>query len=211
MRGAATRWCESTTAYALNLGQLLASYRSDLGSPSLYALVAQLGTFANASLAKWLSIQEAQREVVSADSLSALVTTVDQPRNDYIHFTVDGYKVVGSRFALSAEELIFAKPVDSLTELVDAHSSADGKSVTVYFDAPVKRGKLVLFRVSDVVGDVPQRRLTVLGNTAKISLRRKLGGSPRVSYGYSTDPAQLWLTDLSGTPVPCFTDVPVLP
>ena len=73
------------------------------------------------------------------------------------------------------------------------------------------RGKLVLFRVSDIAGDVPQRRLTVLGNTAKISLRRKLGGSPRVSYGYSTDPAQLWLTDLSGTPVPCFKDVPVLP
>jgi len=201
----------STVAYGQDLMRLLAAYRSDLGSPGLYALIAQLGTYANASFSKWLSIQEAQREVVHLDAMSALVTTVDQARFDLIHFDTPGYKTIGARFARAAEELIFGHKIDSLANLVAARRTLDGKSVTLSFDAPVKRGKLVLFRVSDADGDLPQKKLTVSGNVATIALKRKLTLFPRVSYGYSSDPAQLWLTDLQSVPVPLFKDVPVLP
>jgi len=201
-----------TDNYRTDLLQLVAQLREDLGNPGLYFLNAQLGVYTASDLGQWIAIQEAERQVAAMDDRAALVTTVDQPLADAIHFSVDGYKTIGARFAEAARALIYAEPLDPLTELSEARIGASGNEVELVYDAGVTGGVPELYRLwDDLDFDPVVLTVTAAGNVVTIELDRDLVGSAFVSYGYAHDPVAVWVEDLQGVPVPCFGTVAVTP
>ena len=199
----------TTAQYRADLEQLLDQYRTDLAAPDLHLFCAQLGTFTAANLALWLPVQEAQRQVAANDDKAALITTVDQPLADAIHFNVAGYQAIGRRFADAAHAQLYGGTHDPLTELVSATGS--GSTITLTYDANVQGGAAALYAVNDDSGAPGITGLVVSGSTVTLQLDRALDTNATVSYGYSTAYTAGWLTDGAGVPVPCFADVPVGP
>lgn len=197
--------------YKLDLETLVSGARSDLGAPDLVFLCGQLGTYVSANLALWLPVQEAQRLAVAGDARAGLVTAVDLPRSDGIHFNVAGYGTLGRRFATAARRLVFGHAVDATDDLLSAQAGAGGASVVLTFEAPVTGGAPSLFQVSDGGGAVGVTSVATSGSTVTLSLSRALSTAPSVSYGWSVDPAAAWLKDAAGAAVPCFEGVAVLP
>jgi len=198
-----------TAAYRVDLERLLAQWREDLASPQLPVIVAQLGVFLASDLAQWTAIQEAERQVAASDDRVALVTTVDQPLADPIHFSVAGYQEIGRRFADAARELVFGEALHPLTTLVAARAA--GASVAIEHDGPVTGGDPSLFVVQDGLGSLAVTGLAVAGSTVTLTLDRAPAPDAKVTYGTSHDPAAAWVEDPAGVPVPCFADVPIAP
>ena len=199
----------TTAQYKTDLEQLIDSVRTDLGAPNLPAIVAQLGTFASANLDLWLPVQEAQRKVALEDAHVALVTTVDAPRSDAIHFNVPGYKLIGRRFAESARVLRHGHVIDPLVELVSATPGATVDTIDLTYDAPVTGGDASLFSVSDDSGAATVTAIQANGSVITLTLDRALDSSATVDYGRAVTPAAAWVVDSNGTPVPCFHAVAV--
>jgi len=202
----------STDNYRTDLERLMEQYREDLGHPGLTFLIAQLGVYTASDLAQWIAIQEAERQVARADPLAALVTTVDQPLADAIHFNVAGYKAIGVRFAEAARGQVHSEPIDHLAEMVEAHLGASTDLVELVYDAPVTGGAPELYRVwDDLDMDPVVQAVTAAGNLVTLEMDRGLAGNVFVSYGYAQDPAAAWVEDGRGVPVPCFSSLPVEP
>ncbi len=199
----------TTSQYRADLEQLLDQYRTDLDAPDLHLLCAQLGTFTGANLALWLPVQEAQRQVAANDDKAALITTVDQPLADAIHFNVAGYQEIGRRFSDAARSLLHGDTIDPLTELVSVTGS--GSMIALKYDASVQGGAAVLYAVVDDTGTPAITSLSVSGDTVTLQLDRVLDTNASVSYGNSTAYTAAWVTDGAGVPVPCFAGVPVGP
>jgi sialate O-acetylesterase len=202
------------TLYKADLQQLIAKYRADLASASLPFLIAQLGTYSSSVLADRVAIQEAQRQVVDADPATALVTTVDQPQSDGVHFTTPGYKTIGSRFAAAARKLIYGHSVTPLLRLVQARKKAGSNTaIELVYDGSVTGGAAGLYVVTD--GGNPStlsaNSVSISGSIVTLNLSRSLSGVAFVSYGYSNSPGAVWVKDAQGTPVACFQNVAVTP
>lgn len=201
----------TTAEYRADLERLVAAYREDLSNPALYFLCAQLGTFSAASLPEWLAVQEAQRATTLADSRAALITTVDAPRSDAIHFNVDGYKTIGARFAEAALEGVYGQPVDAVVELTLARVGAIASRIDLVYDAAIGGGAATLYQVSDALGSPTVLAVSANSSTITLALDRDIVLPATVTYGYATDPAAPWVKDNRGTAVACFRDVPVSP
>ena len=199
----------TTVQYAADLEQFIDNVRTDLGVADLLAVVAQLGTFSAANLELWLPVQEAQRQVAHNDARVALVTTVDAPRSDGIHFNVAGYQTIGGRFAAAARVLRFGHDIDPLSELVSVAPGTSADRIDITYDAPVSGGDPTLFSVSDDVGAPGITSVDVIGAVVTLVLDRALGANATVDYGRSVDPTANWVVDGLGVPVPCFDAVAV--
>ncbi|HVJ88100.1 MAG TPA: sialate O-acetylesterase, partial [Caulifigura sp.] len=91
------RWAELFVRWAGDL-------RSDLGKPELPIVFAQLGDGSQSvDPAEWRRLQEVQAGVMLAQC--AMITTSDLPLSDDVHFTTDGYREVGRRFAEAMHRL----------------------------------------------------------------------------------------------------------
>ncbi|MEO0973078.1 MAG: sialate O-acetylesterase [Pseudomonadota bacterium] len=191
--------------YRRLLRQLMASYRADLQDPQMPVLIGQLGTFAYADIATWIAVQEAQRLVAREDEHAALVTAIDQPTWDTIHFTVAGYKAIGSRFALAARELVYGQAVDSLTELQEITLADDGATVLLHYDAPVNAGEARLYSVTDDAGRIAIGDTAATDQVITLGLSRPVEGELReVLYGRSVLFNRRWATDTAGIALPAF-------
>ncbi|MBD3868551.1 MAG: hypothetical protein IFK94_10550 [Acidobacteria bacterium] len=200
----------STEQYETDMNRLIAQYREDLGNPDLWVLQAQLGTYQfQTDLEAWLSIQEAQRRVAAADPGTAVIPTADQPRADSIHFSVEGYKNIGVRFAEAAREMVLGELLDASLSVVNARRIGNNRSLEVEFDGDVTGGEATLFRVRNDGAAMDVRSVAVSGNVVTLALGGRLDGAATVSYGYSTLPVRDWLLDARGTPVPHFREFPV--
>ncbi len=200
-----------TAAYKTDLKRLISQYREDLGDPSLPFFIAQLGTYDFSNLTDWLAIQEAQRQVVEEDAKTALVTTVDQPRSDTIHFSVQGYKTIGVRFAEAARELLYGEAINALIRLLDARASSNGGAVELVYEDAVTGGSTSLYAVRDSSGIRQIVSISISGNIVALDVQGKLKPNALVTYGLSRSPNALWVEDARGTPVATFQDVPVTP
>lgn len=199
----------TTAQYVADLEQLIDQVRTDLGVPDLLAIVAQLGTFASANLDLWLPIQEAERQVARNDARVAVVTTVDAPRSDGIHFNVTGYQTIGARFADAARVLRFGHTIDPLTELVSAAVGASTDQIDLTYDAPVFGGNPTLYSVTDNTGAATVTAVQISGAVVTLTLDRALDANATVGYGRAVIPTAAWVVDASSIPVPCFFAVPV--
>jgi len=93
----ATAWAEKFATFAYN-------FRSDIGSPDLPLLYAQLGNPDDLEgLPNWGDVQ-AQQESLQIPNAQMIVTK-DLPM-DGIHFTVDSYRVIGQRFADALQDVV---------------------------------------------------------------------------------------------------------
>ncbi len=200
-----------TSLYKADLERLVAQYREDLDAPDLFFGIVQLATYEQANLVTWLSIQEAQRQVVEEDPLSVLSAAVDLPRADAIHLNVEGYKTIGARLAAETREHLYGQAIDASARLVGARAAGNGDAVELLYDADVTGGIAGLFQVWDSSGQRKVTSFDVLGSTITLGIQGRLKSDARISYGYSRSPTSPWVKDSHGTAVACFKDVPIAP
>lgn len=95
--------------YAASLKGLIDQLKADLGRQDVNFVIGRLSDFDNANkkYKHWTMVREAQVKVAEADPRGAWIDTdeLNGPKNG-LHYTKDGYKVMGERFAQKAIELI---------------------------------------------------------------------------------------------------------
>ena len=103
--------------YAASMRGLIDQVAADLKRDKVYFVIGRLSDFDmdNARYPHWTMVRDAQVKVAEDDKLGAWVDTDDlndgknkqgkQIKND-LHYSVEGYKTLGKRFADSAIELI---------------------------------------------------------------------------------------------------------
>jgi hypothetical protein len=110
-------------AYTDALNQLISNLRRDLKFPEMNVVIGRISDFGGADDASWQAVREAQVEVAKSDKRGAWVDCDDlndktkggKPVND-LHYTKEGYELLGRRFARQARKLI-----------VGEQPSADGR------------------------------------------------------------------------------------
>ncbi len=95
--------------YAASMKGLVEQLRKDLGRKDVNFVIGRLSDFSNGNTryGHWDEVRKAQVEVAEADPRGAWVDTdeLNGPQNG-LHYTKDGYKELGKRFAEKAIELI---------------------------------------------------------------------------------------------------------
>lgn len=201
----------SLLQYKTDLKRLMDQYREDLANPDLFFGIVQLATYDQANLAQWLTIQEAQRQVVEEDARSVLSAAVDLPRSDTIHLNVDGYKTLGARLAKEMREHLYGEAVDASAKLLRARVVSNGGAIELEYDAPVAGGAATLYQVKDSSGVRPVAGVSTSGTVVTVDVQGNLKSGATITYGYQRTPGAAWVKDAAGTAVACFLDVPVAP
>lgn len=202
----------TTAQHLVDLQQLVAQAREDLAAPGLVFLCGQLGTFDGANQPYWIGVQEAQRRLVEADVLSALVPAVDLPRADSIHFNVAGYRTMGQRFALGARQRVFGHAVDPTNDLAAVALAPAATSLTLTYERAVTGGAAALYRAADAGGALTVTSVVTSGATVTLTFDRAMGGGGRLAYGYSNRYSDAWVKDAANaSAVPCFDALVVTP
>jgi hypothetical protein len=95
--------------YAASLRGLIDQLRQDLGRADVNFVIGRLSDFDNDNqrYPHWTMVREAQVEVADSDPRGGWVDTDDLngPQDD-LHYTRDGYRELGERFAAKAIELV---------------------------------------------------------------------------------------------------------
>jgi hypothetical protein len=102
-----------SAAYTDAMKQLIANLRRDLNQPNMNFVIGRLSDFGPSQQGHWQKVREAQVAVAEADPRGAWVDcddlndkgTGDAKRND-LHYTKEGYELLGRRYARQAEALI---------------------------------------------------------------------------------------------------------
>jgi hypothetical protein len=105
-----------SAAYLDALSQLIENLRRDLKQPEMNVVIARLSDFGDASNTHWQATRKAQVELAIRDPRGAWVDCDDLNdkekngvvRND-LHYTGEGYELLGRRFARQAKALIDGK------------------------------------------------------------------------------------------------------
>jgi len=101
-------------AYADALKQLVANLRRDLDQPNLNVVIGRLSDHGKPGDASWQAVRKAQVAVAQSDPRGAWVdcddlndkpTAAGATQND-LHYTKDGYELLGRRYARQAKALI---------------------------------------------------------------------------------------------------------
>jgi len=97
--------------YAASLQGLIQQLRDDLKRDDINFVIGRLSDFSNNKLGHWSIVRTAQAEVAASSPRGALVDTDDLngPKNG-LHYTSDGYKTLGERFAQQAISLVKKHP-----------------------------------------------------------------------------------------------------
>jgi hypothetical protein len=99
--------------YEVNMKGLIAQLREDLKRQDVNVVIGRISDFdnANKSYPRWTAIRADQVKVAEADPRAAWIDTDDLngPANG-LHYTREGYKALGERFASSALDLIRKAP-----------------------------------------------------------------------------------------------------
>ena len=121
MQGEGDAYAESGDRYAVSLKGLIDQLRHDLGRQEVNVVIGRLSDFGGLSKKRathWTMIRNAQMAVARTDARTVWVDTDDlndglnregrEIEND-IHYTKEGYKILGKRFAQEAIQLIMEK------------------------------------------------------------------------------------------------------
>jgi hypothetical protein len=104
---------ELSAAYADALAQLVKNLRRDLAQPEMNFVIGRLSDFGKQDDTHWQKLREAQVGIATADPRGAWVDCDDlndKERNgvkrDDLHYTKEGYELLGRRFVRQAKALI---------------------------------------------------------------------------------------------------------
>lgn len=106
-----------SAAYADSMTQLIKNLRRDLNQPEMNFVIGRLSDFGKADNVEWEKVREAQVEVatnvsrgawVDCDDLNDKVSR-DGVKRDDLHYTREGYELLGRRYARQAKALIDGK------------------------------------------------------------------------------------------------------
>ncbi len=102
-----------SAAYADALSQLIKNLRRDLEQPEMNFVIGRLSDFGKADYADWQNVRKAQLDVANKDPRGAWVDCDDlndKEKNgvmrDDLHYTREGYELLGRRYARQAKALI---------------------------------------------------------------------------------------------------------
>lgn len=106
-----------SAAYGESLKQLIGQLRKDLQRPDMGFVIGRLSDFGKADHKHWHAIRKIQVEVAKADPKGAWVDCddlndkkrKDGSLNNDLHYTKDGYTLLGRRFARQAKLIIDGK------------------------------------------------------------------------------------------------------
>jgi Carbohydrate esterase, sialic acid-specific acetylesterase len=108
MQGETDAKKKSGDGYAASLKGLIGQLREDLKRKDINFVIGRLSDFDNGNkiYPHWTIVRQAQVEVAESDPRGAWVDTdgLNIPNN--VHYTGEGYKILGERFAAKAIELI---------------------------------------------------------------------------------------------------------
>jgi hypothetical protein len=141
----------------------------------------------------------------------ALITAVDLPRSDGIHFSVAGYREMGRRFAAAGRAVVHGGSLPPTRRATSVAAGPGGTSIRISYDGAVTGGNAALYAVRDAAGAPAVLSVATAGATVALSLDRAVVPPAFVTYGLSTSPSADWVEDAAGVAVPCFLDVPVAP
>lgn len=103
-------------AYGDALKQLITNLRRDLKQPKMRFVIGRLSDFEKADNAPWDAVRKAQVALAESDPLGAWVDCDDlnnKEKNgkafDDLHYTPEGYKILGQRYVRQAKALIESK------------------------------------------------------------------------------------------------------
>lgn len=103
-------------AYGDALKQLITNLRRDLKQPEMKFVIGRLSDFGKADDAPWEAVRKAQVALAEGDPLGAWVDCDDlnnKEKNDKafddLHYTPEGYKILGQRYVRQAKALIEGK------------------------------------------------------------------------------------------------------
>lgn len=103
-------------AYAESLTKLIADLRRDLKCPDMYFVIGRISDYGKPGDKSWQAVREAQVGVANADPKGAWVDcddlnnkTINGKEVDDLHYTQEGYKILGERYARQARTLIDGK------------------------------------------------------------------------------------------------------
>ena len=104
-------------AYADAMKQLIANLRRDLKRPDMKVVIARISDFGKPDDASWQAVRKALVAVAEDDPHGAWVDcddlndkTSNGKTNNDLHYTPEGYRVLGQRYARQAKALIDGKP-----------------------------------------------------------------------------------------------------
>lgn len=102
-----------SAAYADALTQLIKNLRRDLGQQEMNFVIGRLSDFGKQDNTQWQSVRKAQVAVATADPRGAWVDCDDLNdkekngvKRDDLHYTKEGYELLGRRFVRQAKSLI---------------------------------------------------------------------------------------------------------
>lgn len=103
-------------AYADALTQLIGNIRRDLKLPEMYFVIGRLSDFGGPDNKPWQNVRKAQVDVAAADPRGAWVDCDDLNdkekngvKRDDLHYTPEGYELLGRRYVRQARMLIDGK------------------------------------------------------------------------------------------------------
>ena len=98
------------------MSQLIANLRRDLKQPKLNIVIGRLSDFGKPTDTEWQNVRKAQTAVANKDIHGAWVDCDDLNnkekngrKRDDLHYTKEGYELLGRRYARQAKALIEGK------------------------------------------------------------------------------------------------------
>ena len=109
-------WIFNEKPFADAMRQLIANLRRDLKQPEMNFVIGRLSDFGKPSNRPWQDVRKAQVDVATKDPRGAWVDCDDlndkqakgQKRDD-LHYTAEGYELLGRRYARQAKALMEGK------------------------------------------------------------------------------------------------------
>lgn len=105
-----------SAAYEEALQQLIANLRRDLNQPNMNFVIGRLSDFGKADDTNWQNVRKAQVKIAEDDKRGAWVDCDDLNnkekngvKRDDLHYTKEGYELLGRRYARQAKALIDGK------------------------------------------------------------------------------------------------------
>jgi len=102
-----------SAAYSDALQQLITNLRRDLKQPKMNFVIGRLSDFGKPDYADWQNVRKAQVTLAEKDKLGAWVDCDDLNdkekngvKNNDLHYTKEGYELLGRRYARQAKALI---------------------------------------------------------------------------------------------------------
>jgi len=102
-----------TDTYERDLLHLIDSFREDVGEPDLPVIIVQIGRFISnfpAMERSWEQIREIQRNAVKKRSNVYLISGIDLPFDDCVHYSTEGNRRLGRRMGEIALSYVYKVP-----------------------------------------------------------------------------------------------------